>query len=275
MRPAPPVNNPIMPLRLFQVDAFASRPFTGNPAAVVPLRTWLPDATLQAIAMENNLSETAFLVPHDEADFHLRWFTPALEVNLCGHATLATTHVLMDHCGWEADTVTYHCRSGKLSVERTGDIYTLDFPAYALEAIDAPAGLAEALGAAPTEVHRGTHLFAVFERESDVRALRPDFKALGAMQPGYIIATAPGDDHDFVSRFFAPGAGIDEDPVTGSAHCTSAPYWAQRLNKTTLAARQISQRGGDLICTHSPGSGRVGIAGRAITILEGTYTLDL
>jgi PhzF family phenazine biosynthesis protein len=263
-------------LRMFQIDAFASRPFTGNPAAVVALRSWLPDATMQAIAMENNLAETAFFVrtPDAEADFHLRWFTPAVEVDLCGHATLASAHALMAHLGWEGTRVSFSTRSGVVSVERMDDLYTLDFPRHRFDRAEIPAGLADTLGAEPAEYFEGAYNMAVFEQESDVRALTPDFRALSRIGSGFMIVTASGDEADFVSRFFAPGAGIDEDPATGSSHCTLAPYWAERLGKQALAARQISRRGGDFICTYD-GGGRVGISGRAVTVLEGAYTLDL
>lgn len=265
-----------MSLRLIQIDAFATRPFTGNPAAVVPLNEWLPDATLQAIAMENNLSETAYFVPtpDGETDFHLRWFTPRVEVELCGHATLATAHALMAHLGWERDDVAFDSRSGTLRVERFEDMYTLDFPAHVGERVDAPAGFADAMGATPLEYYKAPHSLAVFESEVQVRALNPDFRALREIAPGYFIATAPGSNVDFVSRFFAPGAGIDEDPVTGSAHCTSTPYWVKRLGKPRLEARQLSERTGDLICEHDGGD-RVRISGRARTFLVGSINLDV
>jgi PhzF family phenazine biosynthesis protein len=271
----PPVESRAM-LRMFQIDAFASRPFTGNPAAVVPLKSWLPDATMKAIAMESNLAETAFFVrtPDGEADFHLRWFTPSVEVDLCGHATLASAHALMAHLGWESTRVSFLSRSGVLGVERMNDLYTLDFPRHRFDRVDVPAALIDALGAEPEEFHVGPYAMSVFADQAGVRALRPDIRKLDAIEPGYHIVTAPGDDHDFVSRFFAPRAGIDEDPVTGSAHCMLAPYWAGRLGKRTLGARQISARGGDLICTYDGGE-RVGISGRAVTILEGAYALDL
>ena len=270
------VSTPLPPgLRLFQVDAFASRLFAGNPAAVVPLEAWLDDAMLQAIAAENNLSETAFFVPaaaDDEVDYHLRWLTPEVEVDLCGHATLASAHVLFRHLGAGGDRLRFGSRSGLLEVFREGDLLVLDFPARPCEraelAPDAMAALVRALGAEPAEVLRGDRdLMTVFTTEEHVTALEPDFGLLARLDGFAVIATAPGREVDFVSRFFAPRAGVPEDPVTGSAHCTLIPYWSERLGRTELEARQVSRRGGELTCRHLPSTSRVHIAGHATTYL--------
>ena len=258
-----------MRLKLWQVDAFAEKPFAGNPAAVVPLEQWLPDATLQAIANENNLSETAFFVPMDAGLYELRWFTPTVEVDLCGHATLASGHLILCHLDPQRPDVAFHTRSGALTVSRDGDRLAMDFPAWPPQAVPPPEGLVTALGHSPEAVYfgRDRHM-AVFPTVDDVRRLRPDMGALARVSPGRIIVTAPGDDCDFVSRFFAPGLGIDEDPVTGSAHCVLVPYWAERLGKTELHARQVSARGGELFCRHR--GARITIAGRAVLYLTGT-----
>jgi PhzF family phenazine biosynthesis protein len=267
-----------MKLELFQVDAFTSRLFGGNPAAVVPLERWLPDAALQDVARENNLSETAYFVPAAGAagvDYELRWFTPTVEVDLCGHATLATAHVLWSALGRAQPEVRFSSRSGALGVARapgSGDAYTLDFPARP----SAPAGdareLAQALGAAPEALLESRRdLLAVFRSEDEVRALRPDMARLGALAGRAHIVTAPARERgvDFVSRFFAPAFGIPEDPVTGSAHCVLVPYWADRLGKDVLEARQVSARGGELSCELARATGRVRISGRAVTYLHG------
>ena len=261
-----------MKLPIFQLDAFTSELFGGNPAAVVILDAWLPDRTLQAIGRENNLSETAFIVPRGEA-FELRWFTPEVEVDLCGHATLAGAHVLFHH-GYTSDTkVVFECRqAGTLSVTRDGDLLTLDFPARPPAAINVDRDqLAEALGAAPSAVLAARDLLAIFPRQADVEALRPHFAKVRALDAFAVIATAPGDRSDFVSRFFAPRAGIDEDPVTGSAHCTLVPYWSRRLKRTKLHALQVSSRGGELFCEDR--GERVAIAGRAVEYLRGEITI--
>ncbi len=259
-------------LPLYQVDAFADAPFAGNPAAVCPLDAWLPDATLQAIAMENNLSETAFLVPAApgaEADYELRWFTPTREVDLCGHATLASGFVLMNCLAHAVDAVRFDSRSGPLTVARSGDRLELDFPAQPPRPVDAAlaGAVAEALRARPVEVLAHRKLLAVFDRQAEVAALDPDLPRVAALDGLGVIATAPGDRHDFVSRYFAPAGGIPEDPVTGSAHCLLAPYWAARLGRDELTARQISARGGELLCRLA--GERVRIAGTARLFLEG------
>ena len=260
-----------MRLPYFHVDAFASGVFRGNPAGVCPLAAWLPDATLQNIAAENNLSETAFVVARG-ADYDLRWFTPTTEVDLCGHATLAAAFVLFTERGFTGDKIWFHSRSGPLSVSREGDVLTLDFPSRPAAPCATPEALRRGLGATPAEVRKARDFLAVFGREAEVRALRPDFAALRTLDCLGLIATAPGVDCDFVSRFFAPGAGIDEDPATGSSHCTLIPYWAQRLGKTQLFARQVSARGGEMFCTLA--GDRVQIGGHAALYSRGELEVD-
>lgn len=261
---------------LFQVDAFTARPFGGNPAAVCPLEAWLPDATLQAIAAENNLSETAFFVRRPDGDFDLRWFTPAAEVDLCGHATLASGHVLLTELEPSRAGVRFWSRSGPLEVARRGDRLELDFPARPPRPIALVPELSEALGAAPVRVLADRDLVAVFESAAAVRALAPDMRALAAL-PGVfaVCATAPGGgpdpDVDFVSRFFAPAISVPEDPVTGSAHTELVPFWAGVLGRTALHARQVGPRGGDLWCTLE--GDRVKIAGHAVLVIRGTLFL--
>jgi predicted PhzF superfamily epimerase YddE/YHI9 len=259
-----------MELRLFQVDAFASAVFGGNPAAVMPLDRWLPDALLQSIAAENNLAETAFFVPNRDG-FDLRWFTPTVEVDLCGHATLATAFVLWERLGYAAGQISFDTRSGRLHVTRSGGRLWLDFPSRPLPAGPIPDALAGALGGAPVECLSGWVHILVYATAAEVAALQPDMRALRAVDHFAVIATAPGEDCDFVSRFFAPRQGIDEDPVTGSAHCSLTPYWASRLGRAELRARQISSRGGELICRLD--GDRVRIGGRAVLYLEGTASL--
>jgi PhzF family phenazine biosynthesis protein len=255
---------------IYQVDAFAEAVFTGNPAAVMPLAKWLDDKVLQAIAMENNLSETAFFVPAAEG-YELRWFTPQVEVDLCGHATLATAHVLFEHLGFGSDEIRFHTRSGLLRVHRNGARLTLDFPAATLQPIDVDVAVCNALGATASEAlapasERGAALY-VYEFEEDVARLVPNFAALQAASARSVIVCAPGNDCDVVSRFFAPHYGINEDPVTGSAHCSLVPYWADRLRKSELQCRQISARGGRLDCELR--DGRVFMTGSAVTFMQG------
>lgn len=261
---------PKMKLPYYEVSAFTTNPFGGNPAGVCPLDAWLSDSVLQSIAANNNLAETAFTVPRGD-DFELRWRTPTVEVDLCGHATLAAAFVLFSECGISGNSIRFHSRSGLLTVSRERDLLTLDFPSRPALACIAPKELIRGLGATPNEVLKSRDYLAVFASEAEVRALNPDFAALKALDCLGIIATAPGDDCDFVSRFFAPGAGINEDPVTGSAHCTLIPFWAARLGKTKLFARQVSQRGGELFCEHT--GERVKIGGRAALYLRGEILL--
>lgn len=262
-------------LPIHQVDAFAYRLFAGNPAAVVPLARWLPDTTMQAVAAENNLSETAFFVP-DGPDFALRWFTPAWEVPLCGHATLASAHVLMTILEPGRTAVRFHSKSGPLTVTKAGELYTLDFPAR--DIVDDVAAdydaVADALGAKPVWLKRSAYRYlAYFETAAEVAALKPDFGKLKATPKGACMVTAPGVDCDFVSRYFAPMAGIDEDPVTGSAHSTLIPFWAAKLGKKKLLARQISARGGTLHCEDR--GERVSFAGLAKLYMSGTIKVPL
>ena len=255
-----------MSIPYYQVDAFTSCLFCGNPAGVCLLAGWLPDATMQSIAAENNLSETAFVVQRG-GFFDLRWFTPAVEVDLCGHATLAAAHVIYEHLGWREGNVQFQTRSGQLTVERNEDLLTLDFPARPASVCDAPRELMEGLGAKPVLVAKSRDYLVVFDSEDDVHGLRPDMGKLMQLDCLGVIVTAPGKACDFVSRFFAPRAGVAEDPVTGSAHCTLIPYWAERLGRSKLRALQISKRGGELFCEHR--GERVGIGGRAVTYSTG------
>jgi predicted PhzF superfamily epimerase YddE/YHI9 len=253
-------------LPIYQIDAFTNRLFSGNPAAVVLLEDWLPDDVLAAIAAENNLAETAFVVPRGEV-MPLRWFTPAVEVDLCGHATLAAAHVLFKYRFPAAGRLTFGTRSGELVVARDGDLLRMDFPARPGASVPVTDELAAALGARPREALLARDLLAVFDTEAEIRALQPDLARIAALDVFAVIASAPGDEVDYVYRFFAPRQGIPEDPVTGSANCTLVPYWVARLGRTSLAARQLSARGGALQCALQ--RDRVLIAGRAVEYLRG------
>ena len=263
-----------MDIPIYQVDAFAGELFKGNPAAVCPLEDYLPDNTLQSIAQENNLSETAFFLKEGDG-YGLRWFTPGSEVKLCGHATLATAHVLYSELGYQAPELTFQTLSGKLFVRRTGsDQYQMNFPLAETEYCDPPKGLVEALGRTPVEVFRsGEDVYAVYDSQEVVESLDPDMFALRNLDTRGIGITAPGEEGlDFVSRFFAPRLGIPEDPVTGSAHCSIAPYWSkklgsEKLGKTEFRARQVSSRGGDLDLQIT--GDRLLISGQARTYLKG------
>ncbi len=263
-----------MRIPLYQVDAFTGEVFGGNPAAVCPLERWLDAELMQSIAMENNLSETAFFVPAPRGlahDYDLRWFTPAAEIDLAGHPTLATAFTIFHWLDPARTSVTFLSKSGPLVVERGGELLSMEFPSRPGEACEMPAGLADALGAAPREVLLSRDLMAVFDDEDQVRALKPDFRRVRELGVHAVCVTAPGRECDFVSRFFAPLLGIDEDPVTGSVHCTLIPYWARRLRKKTLHARQVSKRGGELFCEDL--GERVIIAGRAVPFLEGVIEI--
>lgn len=256
-------------MQLFQVDAFAPRLLEGNPAAVVPLDTWLEDAHMQAIARENNLAETAFFVPEGD-HFHLRWFTPTTEVDLCGHATLATAHVLFTHLGVTTPDVHFETRSGRLSVKRLEESwYEMDFPLIkynlALEWIDP---ISKAIGQRVEEVAWGMDFLALVGSERAVRNVRPDLKLISELPARGLIVTAKGENSDFVSRFFAPQSGVDEDPVTGSAHCMLAPYWRNKADKNAFLAYQLSPRGGEIRCEVA--GDRVKLRGKAFTYLQGT-----
>jgi PhzF family phenazine biosynthesis protein len=257
---------------IYQVDAFTSELFSGNPAAVCILDEWLDDARLQGVAAENNLSETAFLMKTTDR-FEIRWFTPVTEVALCGHATLASAFVVFNCLEWPEDIVHFHSlRSGVLPVVRKKELYEMDFPARPPSRQNIPERLSDALDHTPLEV-LGTDidLLAILADERTVRELKPDFPLLAQIERPGVIVSAPGDGCDFVSRFFAPRLGIPEDPVTGSAHCVLVPYWAKRLNKKQLHALQVSRRGGELLCEDR--GNRVGIAGKAVLYLEGAIAL--
>lgn len=259
-----------MKLPLYQVDAFTDRLFGGNPAAVVLLHDWLPDAALQAVAAENNLAETAFVIPRADVS-PLRWFTPAVEMDLCGHATLASGYVLFRHRFPAAERLDFDTRGGRLAVTRQGELLSLDFPARPGTATGVTDAMTAALGVRPREAWLARDLMVVLDSEAQVRGLRPDFPRIAALDAFGVIVTAPGESVDFVSRFFAPRAGIPEDPVTGSAHCTLVPYWAGRLGKSELVAAQRSSRGGDLYCELR--GDRVRIAGHAVEYLCGEITV--
>jgi PhzF family phenazine biosynthesis protein len=255
---------------VYQVDAFASRVFTGNPAAVCPLEQWLPDQQMQAIAAENNLAETAFFVRNGDG-YHLRWFTPTVEVDLCGHATLASGFVIMNHLTPAAQSVQFSTQSGKLVVTRDGDLLSLDFPTRVPLECQVHPELVAAMGGEPQTVLAAREYLVVYGSEDEVRSLTPDMNTLARVDHFAVIATAPGKDVDFISRFFAPKQGIPEDPVTGSAHCTLIPYWSKRLGKKKLHAYQASPRGGELWCEDR--GDRVIISGKAVQFLEGTICL--
>ncbi len=262
----------IMRIPIYQVDAFTSEVFSGNPAAVCILDSWLDDKILQSIAAENNLSETAFLVQNGDG-FDLRWFTPRTEVALCGHATLASAFALFTCRDWSEEEIHFRTRrSGQLVVVKRNDLLEMDFPARPAHRITAPPGLKEALGVSPTAVLGSVEdIMFVLESEKAVRELQPDFSALERIECRGIIVTSKGSESDFVSRFFAPAVGIPEDPVTGSAHCVLVPYWSSELHKKNLHAFQISKRGGELFCIHA--GDRVEISGRAVLYLEGVITI--
>ncbi|MDX9980334.1 MAG: PhzF family phenazine biosynthesis protein [Lentisphaeria bacterium] len=258
-----------MRIPVYHVDAFTGRLFGGNPAAVCSLADWLPDATLQSIAAENNLSETAFFVSTGDR-CSLRWFTPMREVELCGHATLAAAHVILNVLDPGRNAVAFDTASGELTVGRANGLLSMDFPSHPPRPFDPPTDLIESLGGDPLEVLEGQYPLVVYESEMEVRFLAPDMKRL-ALAGGTAIVTAPGEEVDFVSRFFAPGYGIPEDPVTGSAHCTLIPFWAQRKSKYCFLARQVSARGGELHCEDR--GERVSIAGQAVLYMEGSIHL--
>lgn len=258
-----------MSLPVFHVDAFTTRAFSGNPAAVCPLAAWLDDGLLGLVAAENNLSETAYFVPRGD-HYELRWFTPRCEVKLCGHATLASAFVILQILATGLDFVRFETRfSGTLTVARNSHLLAMDFPALApWPCANPPAELIHGLGKPPAAVVQlEDNYFAVYPSQLDVKEIRPDFQLLEKLHPAGVAITAPGDDADFVSRYFAPSYGIPEDPVTGSTHCSLAPYWAQRLGKTSLHARQISERGGELWCEVK--GDRVVLKGNAVLTLRG------
>jgi PhzF family phenazine biosynthesis protein len=256
-----------MNLQIFQVDAFTNKLFAGNPAAVCPLDKWLADETMLKIAAENNLAETAFFVKKGDV-YEIRWFTPLAEIDLCGHATLASGYVIFELLKAEDSFIRFHShKSGELTVEKQGDRLILDFPSRPVSPVEAPEGLIEALGKAPQEIFKARDYFLVYESEQEILDIKPKFsKLLEVGAHGYIV-TAKGDSADFVSRFFAPEVGVPEDPVTGSAHCNLIPFWAERLGKNELFARQVSTRGGELFCELR--GDRVKIGGSAALYLKG------
>jgi PhzF family phenazine biosynthesis protein len=260
-----------MKIPYYQIDAFTDTVFAGNPAGVCLLEEWPEDTVLQSIAAENNLSETAFLVKSGKT-YDLKWFTPKMEVDLCGHATLASAFVILEYVDPSSDRVSFESNSGLLTVTRADDLFTMDFPSRPAKACRTPGMLANALGNDPVEIRLSVRDYlAIFDTEEQVRRLQPDMQGLCTLDCLGIIITAPGMKCDFVSRFFAPKAGIPEDPVTGSAHCTLIPYWAERLKKTKLHAFQVSQRGGELFCEHH--GDRVRIAGKAVMFLQGSIVI--
>ena len=256
-----------MRIPYYRIDAFASGPFQGNPAGVCILEHWLPDELMQKIAQENRHSETAFVVAAAGV-FQLRWFTPVKEVRLCGHATLAAAFALFEHRGHPGTAIQFETASGPLMVEREGSLLVLDLPARPTEPCETPVALVRALNQPPLETRRARAYLAVLATESDVRTLQPDLKAVEELDAAGLIVTAPGQDVDFVSRYFAPRLGVPEDPVTGSAHCALIPYWSERLGKTRMNALQLSARGGALRCEHL--GGRVKIGGQAVSYLSGS-----
>ena len=263
-----------MKIKQFQIDAFIDRVFGGNPAAVCPLKGWPEDNILQSIAEENNLSETAFFVP-SENNFELRWFTPVKEVDLCGHATLAAAHVIFEHTEYPSDYIVFKTKSRNLTVRKNGNMLEMDFPLYMPKLSVMLDCLAEGLGKTPVTVLEAQDYIAVYDSEETVRSIVPDQTLLNRLGLRGVSVTAPGDNADFVSRFFAPKFGIPEDPVTGSAHCELAPYWADILDKNILNAVQVSKRGGEILCRVEREKGRVIISGRAVTFMEGEIYLPL
>lgn len=259
-----------MEIPIYQVDAFAEEPFEGNPAAVCPLPDWLDDSLLRDIAAENNLSETAFFVER-EGEYELRWFTPENEVDLCGHATLATAYMIFEELDYERDVLKFKTQSGELEVYKEGNSFSMDFPSRPPEPSNRDESIIAGLGVEPTSVFESRDYMVVYDSEEQVKAIDPDMNLLKKGDWTGIIVTAEGEEVDFVSRFFAPGEGIPEDPVTGSAHCTLVPYWSERLGKKNLKARQVSSRGGELVCQDL--GDRVKIKGSAVLFLEGEIRL--
>jgi PhzF family phenazine biosynthesis protein len=256
-----------MKIPIYQVDAFTDTLFSGNPAAVCPLDEWLPDEVMQKIAMENNLAETAFFV-RNENEFSIRWFTPLVEVDLCGHATLASAHVIFNHLSWYSNSIAFMSRSGRLTITREGDLIRLNFPADIISQADPPELLLKSLNIEPLETYTGkTDFMLVLGSQQEVEILNPDYELMKKSGGRGVIVTAKGETVDFVSRFFAPQVGVNEDPVTGSAHTTLTPYWSEKLGKTELSALQLSKRKGHLWCKYM--ADRVEISGKAVTYLDG------
>lgn len=260
-----------MKITQYQVDAFADRVFEGNPAAICPLETWLEDSLLQAIAEENNLSETAFFVPHHEG-FKLRWFTPMAEVDLCGHATLAAAHIIFEKLDYSEPLIKFETRSGVLTVQKNDNLLEMNFPAIQPKTAEPPDALIQGLGLKPIEVLIADDYLAVFENEETIREITPNHDALMQLDARGVIVTAPGTSADFVSRFFAPKLGIPEDPVTGSAHCELTPYWATKFGRHNLLAKQLSRRGGTIHCELN--GNNVLLSGSAVTFMEAKIAIQ-
>ena len=260
-----------MKIPIYQVDAFSQHIFGGNPAAICPLESWLPDSVMQNMALENQLSETAFFVKEEKA-YHLRWFTPAIEIDLCGHATLASAHVLYQHLG-HIGPLAFRTLSGILEVEQKEDKYFMKLPSRPPEKLDGPKNVVEAMGLAPLEIRKSRDYFFVFENESQIRNMEPKFDLIYEWEEAVgVTVTAPGDSADFVSRFFAPRAMINEDPVTGSAHCNLVPYWSEKLGKKKLYAEQLSKRKGELHCEDL--GEQISLGGNAVTFFQGKIDLS-
>lgn len=257
-------------LPFYHIDAFTQKLFGGNPAAVCPLENWLPDEVMQKLARENNLSETAFFVKEGDG-YYIRWFTPDFEIDLCGHATLASAYLLFHHLNYSSDTILFNCKSGLLKVMRKGDKVELDFPSRMPQPAEAPDNLLKGLNIAPKQVLKARDYFLVYEDENDIRQIVADFSYLNKVDTVGIIVTSSGKEVDFVSRFFVPNSVISEDPVTGSAHCSLIPYWSNQLNKPEMTAKQLSAREGQLFCCDK--GERVTIAGYAVLYMKGTYYL--
>ena len=262
-----------MELTLYQIDAFADRPFEGNPAAVCPLDEWLPDEIMQLIAEENNLSETAFYIPLGDESFQIRWFTPKTEVNLCGHATLAAAYVIFDIKGFKGKKIIFQSRSGKLEVRKRDSLFEMDFPSQTPMPCDIPKELEKALNIRPINYLKSEDYLIIFKTEEDLRNLKPNYELLKKLDLRGVIATARSEKYDFVLRFFAPKLGIKEDPVTGSAFTQLAPYWSKILEKQKMRAKQISKRGGEVFCEFR--GERVIIAGKAVKYLEGKISINI
>lgn len=254
-------------MKIYQVDAFTDKVFSGNPAAVVPLENWLSEEEMQSISAENNLSETAYFVEESDGSYKIRWFTPKTEVDICGHATLASAHVLYEHLGFDGEKVVFQSKSGKLTVEKKEEIYWMNFPSNPPEPIPVPKLLPDSIGTIPIYTGVNRDMLVLLNDEDTVRSIKPDFALLEKMEVRGIIITAKGSDYDFVSRYFAPSMGIYEDPVTGSAHTLLTPFWGKRLGKSSLKARQISERGGNIMCNQK--GDRVEIGGEAVTYMVG------
>jgi PhzF family phenazine biosynthesis protein len=264
------MNNKSQGLPIYQVDAFTNKLFGGNPAAVCPLQEWLPDEIMQNLATENNLSETAFFVKENDG-YHIRWFTPEYEIDLCGHATLASAHVIFTQLDHGADTINFTCKSGKLEVKKKNDLIELNFPSRMPEPCDAPEDLLKGINLKPNKVLKSRDYFLVFDSEEDIKNITPNYAHLNKLDVVGVIVTAPGKEVDFVSRFFVPNSVIGEDPATGSAHCNLIPYWAKQLTKNKLTATQLSSRRAKFICENK--GDRVLMAGNAVLYLKGEYYL--